>query len=208
MIKAILFDLNGVIVDSEGLNISTWHKLFQEFGVEFDLKKYRYQIDGKTTEEVAKVLGVKNQEAFICRKDEIWFQLYKSQGVEIFNDVPSVLQKLRKNGINCGIISSSRKANIILRDKGLLGCFDVVVCGNDVKRGKPFPDVIIKAMQLLGVKENETIVIEDSIAGVQAASAASVACYMVCRDGTMEDSYGRIKYIESLHELEKQIGRS
>ena len=181
MVKAILFDMNGVLIDSERLNRTAWEELFKEYKLGFSLNLYESQIDGKSTKEVAEEYGIKDKEKFVERKDEIWFDLYEQQGIEVFDDVVSNLQRLKQKGWLLGVTSSSRKADFILKDLHLYEFFDVIVNSRLLQRGKPFPDIYIEAMRQLNVEPNETIVIEDSDAGIKAATMAHTTCFKIQR---------------------------
>ena len=198
VIKAVLFDMNGVLVDSEGINTIAWQELFKEYGLDFSLELYKMRIDGKSTREVADGYGIIHVDQFVEKKDEIWSRLYVDKGINLFDDVLRNLKELKENGVLLGVTSSSRKTDMILKDMNLADYFDVIVDSELIKRGKPSPDIYIEAMRLLNVEANETIAVEDSYAGINAASQAHIFCYKICRNGEINDSVCCIKTLDDI----------
>ena len=206
MIKCILFDMNGVLLDSEKVNINTWKRLFEMYGLEFNDEIYNNEIDGKTTKEVAysKVEPLLQNE-FVKNKDSMWDLCFAEEGIEVFCDTIQCLERLQKKGVKLAVITSSRKGREILRTKGLESYFDTIVTGNDVLIGKPNPEIIFKAISNMNVKAEETAIVEDSIAGINAGRMAGVYCIGLKRSDTIKFLEGD-KIINSLMELEDIIG--
>ena len=206
MIKCILFDMNGVLLDSEKVNIGTWRRLFEKYGLEFNEEIYNNEIDGKTTQEVAcdKVEPLL-QDEFVKNKDSMWNLCFAEEGIEAFYDTIPCLERLRKRGVKLAVITSSRKGREILTSNGLASYFDTIVTGNDVLIGKPNPEIIFKAISNMNVRPEETAIVEDSIAGIKAGKLAGVYCVGLERSNTIKFLAGD-KIINSLMELEGIIG--
>ena len=180
--KGFIFDLDGVIVDTAKYHYLAWKALAKSIDINFTHQQNE-QLKGvsrvhslekilawgnKTLseKEFNKLMAKKNEEylGFIAEMDE----------AEILPDVPRVLDFLQteKQGIALG--SASKNARMILEKVNLLQKFNFVVDGNDVIKGKPNPEVFLKAADLLKIKPENCIVFEDAVAGVQAANAANM----------------------------------
>ena len=183
MIKAILFDLNGVLIDSERLNIEVWKKVFEKYGLEFDEKLYIQLIDGRTTKEIAQAFVDEEKiKEFVELKDRIWYDLFAERGVTVFDDTIPFLKELKNRGIKTAVITSSRKVKFILKCLDMSQYFDVVIGGSDITCGKPNPEIVLKAMNLLNMDTSEVALVEDSIAGLDAGKKAGVYCIAIKRN--------------------------
>ena len=165
MIKCVLFDMNGVLIDSENLNKKVWKHLFEIYGFDFNEEIYNIEIDGKTSFEIAdnKIIPSRREE-FILTKDRLWKDFFKNNGIPVFYDTVHCVDKLYKNGLKLGVVTSSRKGEDILKATGLYDYFDAVVTGNDVRVGKPDPEIILKAIDILQISPEQAAIVEDSIA--------------------------------------------
>jgi alpha,alpha-trehalase len=109
------------------------------------------------------------------RKNLYFRESLQKDGVEVFDSVIAIIRRLRNRRIGTALVSSSRNARVVLEAAGLTGMFDVVIDGNDAARldlkGKPAPDLFVKAAELLGVEPERAIVLEDAVSGVQAGRA-------------------------------------
>ena len=177
MLKALLFDLNGVIVDSEGLNLKTWEKLFGHFNLDFNENIYRNSVDGKTTKEVIRLfINPDEISRVIEMKDKFWFELVNRENVRIFDDARRFLKAIKRTNIKTAIVTASRKTEYILKMLNLSNIFDAVISGNNIQNGKPNPEIIYKALKELSVSSNEAVLFEDSRAGLEAGNRAGVFC--------------------------------
>lgn len=183
MVKAILFDLNGVLIDSEGLNREVWKRVFQNYDLEFSEELYTQLIDGRVTKEIAQeVVGKEKIREFVELKDKLWYDLFVERGITVFDDTIPFLTKLKSSGIKTAIITSSRKAEYILEHLDMSQYFDVVIGGEDIACGKPNPEIVLKAMNLLNMDASEVALVEDSVAGLEAGRKAGVYCIAVKRN--------------------------
>ncbi|MDE7425886.1 MAG: HAD family phosphatase [Lachnospiraceae bacterium] len=183
MIKAILFDLNGVLIDSERINIEVWKKVFENYGLEFDERLYVQLIDGRTTKEIAQeFVGGEKIREFVELKDRIWYELFEEKGVTVFDDTIPFLIELKSRNIKTAVISSSRKVKFILECLDMSQYFDIVIGGGDIVCGKPSPEIVLKAMNFLNMDTSEVALVEDSIAGLDAGKKAGVYCIAIRRN--------------------------
>lgn len=175
---ALLFDLDGVLIHSMPLHTLAWEKYLEEMGVQVeDLER---RMHGKRNPElVREFMGahVSDVDAFEhgAAKERLWRKLVRSD-MESYN-VPGVIEFLKRyQNLPKAIGSNAEPANInfVLEEFGLRQFFPVVVDGFQVEHPKPFPDIYLKAAELLHVAPESCIVFEDSPTGIQAARAAGM----------------------------------
>ena len=178
MIKAVIWDMDGVIVDSEDHHHEGEIKTFRHFGVDVpeDINK---QYKGTPLREHFQSL--KDQfnvetplEDLLDKQNEHIHEMY-SDKVELFENVKEVLLLLKNHFKQALATSSERKlVEIILKRFEIAESFDEVTCGDEVERGKPEPDIFLKSAEKLGVSPGECVVIEDSFNGMKAGKAAGM----------------------------------
>lgn len=180
--KAIIFDLDGVIVDTAKFHFLAWKNLAEELGIHFN-KKQNEQLKGVSrVESLKKILswGKKSIskekfEKMLHQKNEEYLSfVYKMDKSEILPGVLTRLDYLKSEGYPIALGSASKNAKTILERVNLLSYFDVIIDGNEVSKAKPNPEVFLKAAHLLGVKASDAVVFEDAIAGIEAANAAEM----------------------------------
>ena len=195
-IKAILFDFDGVIVDSEPLHFEAHKKALVDFGVDLTFDDYMdfgvSKGDNNLYEKVAQKYGVKIDKEVISKTKK---QIYR----EIFDEkaelIPGILESLEKfsEKYDLAIVSSGVKSSIEYAiDKFNIGkYFKFVITGDDVERVKPFPDVYLKAIELLGHKKEDCVAIEDSETGLEAAKNAGIKCIAISNEFTRNQDFSR-----------------
>lgn len=178
--KAFLFDLDGVIVDTAKYHFLAWQKLAQELGIEFT-PEHNEELKGVSrVRSLDIILQLGNVQARQEEKDRWLFEkneLYLSYLVnmdqsELLPGVVKVLDFLKANKQHIALGSASKNARPILEKTGIIHYFDAIVDGNDVSNAKPDPEVFLRACQLVFVAPENSIVFEDSVAGIQAANSA------------------------------------
>lgn len=180
-IKLVIFDLDGVLLDSEPLHENAKRKILGDFGIneKIDLswsvgqpnKKLWEKLIGKfNIEKTAEELE-KNQYDYILED-------IKQHHIEMSKNLIELLQWLRNNEITIGLASSSNRYYVdsILCYYEISSFFDYIVAGDEVPQKKPEPDAYLKVLSLSGKSAKETIAIEDSKAGIAAAVSAGIPC--------------------------------
>ncbi len=176
MIRAIVFDLDGVLVDSEALSCRATADLLQGRGIDLDEHDVRRLFLGKPIRAVydhVEALGHPPlPEAFAAEKEELYFA--RARGVlRAFPGARELVEGLRgRVPIAIASSGSPRKVAFSLAETGLAPLFDVVCTTAEVRRGKPAPDLFLLAASKLGVEPGDCVVLEDSIPGIEAARAA------------------------------------
>ncbi|MCM1180727.1 MAG: HAD family phosphatase [Clostridium sp.] len=187
MIKAVVFDMDGVIFDSEKLYRKHWMISAKEYGIpEATMRELCNLIAGATKENNEKLMKSRFGEdfdymAFRGRTMERMDQDILENGLEMKPGVCELFDYLKDQGIKIGLATSTQRerAQRNLKNAGILDAFDEIVYGDTVARGKPFPDIYERACELLNVRPDEAMGIEDSINGIKSSSAAGLYTVMV-----------------------------
>ncbi|HEV7380989.1 MAG TPA: beta-phosphoglucomutase, partial [Dyadobacter sp.] len=181
-LKACLFDLDGVIVDTARFHYIAWKELANDLG--FDLSEEQNELlkGISRMESLEIILGLggvtlSEQEKLerAAKKNLRYLELCQQMTPE--NTLPGVkafLEELKNASIGIGLGSASKNARVILERIGMLSYFEALVDGNRVTRGKPDPQVFQIGAEDLGVVPANCVVFEDAVAGVQSAKAAGM----------------------------------
>ena len=183
-IKAIIFDLDGTLVDSEPNYFKSDKKLLEELGIEFteDMKTKYIGIGSKAMmEEIKERFHINESvEELIVKKNKYYADVAKDNTI-VFPEMLKLLQLLKKNNIPMAVASGSSPEIIemIISITNLKSYFDVVLSSEEVKRGKPEPDIFIETAKRLGIAPSNCLVLEDSQYGVEAAKSAGMYCIAI-----------------------------
>ncbi len=189
MLRAVIFDFDGVITDSEILHLEAFNRVLAQYDVEITVEDYYKDYLGLTDVECFKALAdegrlkVETQEIenFVKQKNEIFEETLKADS-RIIEGVVDFLEMLRQNSVRMAICSGSLLAEIelILKQAQLGRFFEVIVSADEIEKGKPDPEGYLLALERLNQNDNnailpdECIVIEDSHWGLEAAKAAGM----------------------------------
>lgn len=182
-IKAAIFDMDGVLFDTEVLYQECWHELAAEHGVTLDdgFKKAICGTSGELMRRVIEKYYHVADSTKIIEGCQSKLNEKLSRNVPMKPGVREILEAFRAHNMKIAVASSSRRSRIENNlDKSGLACyFDEIVCGSDVANGKPAPDIFIAAANALGYDPKECYVFEDSANGVKAGHAAGSFVIMV-----------------------------
>lgn len=170
--KLVLFDLDGVLIDSKSNMHRTWERVVEEFGLDVPFENYFSNI-GRPFREILSIIGVKERQIDIERRyNELSAETIAQ--VEIFSGAQKLLNLLEENGILIGIVTSKeeKRAQLIL-DK-FENRFSIICTPNSVYRGKPAPDHLLMAVALKNVDPSETLFVGDMKVDSIAARRAGV----------------------------------
>jgi beta-phosphoglucomutase len=174
-IKGLLFDMDGVLFDTERVYLNTWIKVFHEYGYEMSKDVY-ISVMGTGRENVKKVfLDAFGRDLPIDEmykeKDEQLLSVVRKGQVPLKLGAKELLSASRKKGYKIALATSAKRErlDIQLKTKNMEEYFDAIICGDDVSKGKPDPEIFLKACYKLGLKPENCIVIEDSPAGIKGA---------------------------------------
>ncbi len=182
--KAVIWDMDGVIVDTARYHLKAWQEAFQKKGVDFTEAAFRESFGQRNDTIIGKVLGqaVSPEEMkAMSEEKEACFRRLVRQEIKALPGVLGLMKSLANHGYCLALASSSPLENIRLLTEslGIRGLFQAVVSGEDVTEGKPSPQVFLLAAERLGVKPEDCVVVEDAVAGVAACRSANMRCLAV-----------------------------
>jgi beta-phosphoglucomutase len=184
MIEAVIFDLDGVIVDTAHYHYIAWKRLASEFGITLTLQHNELLKGVSRMRSLEIVLELGNiqlpeaeKEALADKKNKWFIEYIESiRPEEIFAGVPAMLANCRKQKLKVALASSSKNAPRVIELLGVANLFDTMVDGTMITHSKPDPEIFLLAAKKLNVTPNKCLVFEDAEAGVEAALAAGMKC--------------------------------
>ena len=187
-LKAVIFDLDGVIVSTDELHYQAWKRLADEEKIHFD-RTINERLRGVSRmeslaillEKATRPLSEEQRLEMAARKNGTYCELLADtlSAADILPGARSFLEACRAAGLKVAIGSSSRNSPTILERIGLGAYFDATADGNDITKSKPDPEVFLTAAKRLGFAPSECLVVEDAEAGVAAAIAGGMKCLAV-----------------------------
>ncbi len=180
--KGIIFDLDGVICHTDKYHYEAWKVIADRLNILFN-EEINNRLRGVSRAESFEIIlenykgeltdNEKNQ--YLEEKNEIYKELLNQMSKDdLEEEVKTTLIELRNRGLKLAIGSSSKNAKFILKQLGITDFFDAISDGNNIENSKPHPEVFIKASEMLNLKPNECLVIEDAEAGIQAAKSGNM----------------------------------
>jgi len=187
MLRAAIFDMDGVIIDSHPIHKKAWRKFLRLLGKEVTEENLNFVMEGRKREEIlrhflgelsdeeVRLLGLKKEELF---REE-------TADIKLIDGLQEFLTQLSEAEIKLGVASSGSESrvNYVLDSFHLRHYFGAIVTGDQVAVGKPDPAIFRLASNRLRVRPTETLVFEDSVSGVRAAKAADMRCVGVATNG-------------------------
>ncbi len=190
--KAVIFDMDGVISDTEKLHIEVESALLNEYGIATSPEQHMGKYSGISDDEMFRDMFERHSitrsvgEAVRAK----WERMHHAKDGRILAipNAISLIQDLKREGFKLAVASASPKAFIIevLQTLGVSAYFDAVVSAEDVSEGKPAPDIFLRAADILGILPREIVVIEDGRSGMIGARAAGMACIGLVSNGSSD----------------------
>jgi len=184
MRKLVIFDHDGLMVNSEHVVFAALRDIFGRYGHDFAWDYYCTSIGLPVAESIARYLrdipiGVPYDD-FFAERDAL-VREYMETRLALMPGLVELLDELARHGVPMAIATSGARAYIArnLDRFGIARYFSAIACIDDVARGKPHPDLILKALEMMGARPEEAIMLEDSPHGVEAARRAGVRCIAV-----------------------------
>ena len=178
--KAVIFDMDGVLVDSQPYHFKADIDTMAEYGVIKDQKFYE-AFAGTLTDNRMRTLrdmfGLDvPAEELIEKREKMILDIMANEDIKPVSGIPELLRSIKALGLKTAVASSSgiELIELVLDRLGIAVYFDSITSGNDVKRGKPDPDVFLLAAERIGVNPRDCFVVEDSENGVKAAKSAGM----------------------------------
>lgn len=209
MTKAVIFDMDGVVINSEPLGLRANTELFKQLGIDVPESVYSTFVGTAPTDNMRKLkqlysIALEYPE-LIDFRSKIYFDLFdRAEDLQLMPGFLDFIAHLKANGIVTILATSSFREKIkrVFEKFPLAECFDDVVSGEDFEFTKPDPAIFIEAVQRTGFDKSECIIIEDSTNGIRAAKAAGVYCVAYKTEhGVSQDMADADKIITDFSEL-------
>lgn len=187
-IKAVIFDLDGVICFTDRFHYQAWKAIADQQHIYFD-EKINSRLRGVSRMESLEIIleradrkyTTAEKEELAERKNEIYKKLLMQMTTaDLSAEVKETLDVLKRKGLQVAVGSSSKNTKLILKQIGLEGYFDAVSDGTNISSSKPNPEVFLKAAEMLGQKPENCLVVEDAIAGIVAAHDGGFSSAGIC----------------------------
>lgn len=179
-LKLVIFDMDGLIFDTERLSYESWKEAAKKFNIDFDLNLL-YKLLGTNHESVRNTLHNEfenkiNVDNYIMERNNIYLSKIVNGEVEKKKGIEELLKYLTDKNIKKAVATSSNReiAYKLLKDAGIYDYYDYILCGDEVKKSKPNPEVFLRVAEKLDIPANQCMVLEDSEAGTIAASRAKM----------------------------------
>jgi len=180
VIGAVLWDMDGVLVDTATFHYQAWRALFVGLGKDLSEEEFRSTFGLRNDDILRSILGEMPAERLRelgRRKEELFREAIRDR-VQPLPGAVSLVRRLREAGAKTAVVSSAPRLNVetLLDALGLADAFDTLVAEEDAERGKPDPQGYLVAAERLGIAPEECVVIEDAPGGVEAAKRADMRC--------------------------------
>lgn len=205
MIKAVIFDRDGVLIDSEAVHVQSFEAAFKEFNISLDTQDKEW-IAGRRPEEHLPILNDKYNISYedIRKIQRPKFdELFKS--VRVFSDTIDLLKDAHARGLLIALATSSNKTStdLLLSKLGIEKLFSVITTHEDCAKCKPDPEPYILTAKKLGIKPEECLVVEDSGPGLKSAKSAGMKCIVIYNEYTKNHDFLKAdKVVKSAKELD------
>lgn len=201
----VIFDMDGVIVDSAQYHYLAWRSLLQKRSREYSYAEFQTNFGRRTDMQVRRILGdIPDAEvaAFVREKD-ILFREIIARSVTAFPGAIELIKTIKRYGGKLAVGSSSptETVHLITEKLGVKDDFDTIVCGNEVTESKPSPQIFLTAAKKLGVTPEKCIVIEDAVIGITAAKKGGMRAVAVTNTHSREYLNEADLIVDSLQEL-------
>ena len=180
--KAVIFDMDGVLIDSQPLHYEVDMGVLKSCGYPAtldDVQHYTGKSNPDRWPEYRATLNLSpSVDELIRIQEDLMRKIFLQDGLMPIDGVPELLQHLKANQIPCAVASSTAHELVclVLKHIGIFDYFDAIVSGEDVAHGKPAPDVYLKAAEKIGISPEYCVAIEDSPAGMLSAKRANMTC--------------------------------
>jgi len=208
-IKGIIFDLDGVIVSTDDFHYKAWKQLAVREGIPFD-RTINNRLRGVSRRESLEIILEKSDKTYteeeiqemLNYKNDIYKESLKElTKYDILENFNELYKKLKEDNVKMAIGSSSKNTKKILQQIELIDAFDAIADGTDITKSKPDPEVFLIAAKRLGLRPEDCAVIEDAIAGIQAAKAGNMTAIAINDATNSEIADYKIKNLMEIYKI-------
>lgn len=181
MIKAVITDFDGTLVDTFEANFKAYQKAFASVGLSLTAERYR-ECFGYRYDKFMDAMGIHDRKlSYAIKESKKEYYPLSFDSLRLNYALIDIIETFKERGCKTAIASTARKENLMnaINYLGIGHHFDLIFAGVDVKNGKPSPEIYLKAMTALNVKPEETLIFEDSQVGIEAAVASGAHCMIV-----------------------------
>lgn len=217
-IEGVIFDLDGVLIDSMPFHYQAWREAFKSFGIDITRNEI-YEREGEKREITAKELYAKHAlreanaelvKSIIQVKDAIYHRIFR---VVFIPDALDLLSLLKSKSVKVGLVTGATSLDTLFRQHtGFLGVFDAIVDGDEPEKGKPAPDPYLIAVRKLGLLTQNCCAVENAPLGIRSAVAANLTCFAVKGPSPLSEetlkAAGAHSVYEDIEQLEDHIVNS
>lgn len=204
--KAVIFDLDGVLVDSGEFHKQSWYDLARIEGFSMTDEFFYSTFGMQNYQIIPQMLGTDvapgEVERLSVLKEQRFRELVAGK-LTLLDGVPELIEKLKSSGFLLAVGSSAPWVNLdfMLRQAKIDNCFDDLVCGDEITHSKPAPDTFLKAAEKLSVSPDRCVVVEDAVQGIDAAIAAGMANVAVTTTRSRQELGRADVIVDSMTEL-------
>lgn len=212
-VDAVIFDMDGVLIDSERISFQCFQKVFEEYNYKMD-EKFYLKFIGRNVDSIKEIMKEEYGEDFpfdiiYRKKADLAHEITDKNGVIVKPGVHELLDYLNEQNYKIAVASSTRKERVLqlLEEAKIKDKVDYIIGGDQVENSKPNPEIFLKAAKGLEVKPENCLVIEDSDAGITAAHAANMIGIHVPDMKFLEEDTKALAYkiCESLFEVKEYL---
>jgi beta-phosphoglucomutase len=182
--KAIIFDMDGTLIESTEADYLAWKRVFNDQGKELSFKDYQPLLGIRSAEVIKHTLGVQDDnivKKLLAEKLEYFREIAERDGIQPVEGAIQFLKECKALNVKIALATSSRQAKMkmIMTRLELIDLFDAIVTGEEVHNSKPSPDIFLDTARKLALDPIDCIVFEDAVNGVKAAKAAGMMCIAI-----------------------------
>lgn len=185
-IKALLFDLDGTLIDSEKFHFDCWNEFLHPYGVTLELKDWLTNYAGIPLPQNAKTLVERYKidtdlADFIAKREQLTYEEFKTKDITLMPFALEFVQFFYEKGLTLAVVTASLRVDVeaVFERNGLAKYFKLFITRTDVNKSKPDPESYNVCVERLGLQKDECLVFEDTVNGVKSAMAAGITCYAI-----------------------------
>ena len=214
MIQAVIFDMDGLMIDSEPFHFIAYQKVLSDFGINYssrDNQKYIGRADIEVSNDLVEInnLSISGAELFELKK-KVYIDFLINE-IRTKDGLFEILEILKEKKLTLAVASSSpiKEIKLVLDKFSISSFFNVVVSGEFVKKSKPEPDIFLLTAERLKIEPEQCLVLEDSYNGMLAAKKANMKCYVIPGNETKDINFEKAdKVLSSLSEVTENINQN